>query len=257
MRFGIFTDAHSNFEALKAVSLALKSEQVDRLIFLGDTVGYGADPNDCCRIVKEMAEVALLGNHDAVIVDKLRMDWFVDHAQAAIEWTDKVISPENREWLGKLPLMYREEGVLFCHGSPIEPSRFDYVMDYSEAYRIYQRMVSEQVGITFVGHAHIGITFRIRHTMNSTEQGDKIQVININGIEHAKVELSSADHWVVNVGAVGQPRDHDPRAVYAIFDTETRVYHVERVEYDIESASSRIEAAGLPRILAERLFRGK
>jgi len=257
MRFGIITDAHSNFEALKAVSLAVKNERIDRLIFLGDAVGYGADPNDCCRIVQEIAAVSLLGNHDAVMVDKLKMDWFVDHAQAAIEWTDRVITPANREWLGRLPLVYREEEVMFCHGSPVEPARFDYVMDYSEAFRIYQRMVAERIKVTFVGHAHIGMAFRIREAEESSAPGGKIQAININGIDHAKVQLDPADYWVVNVGAVGQPRDHDPRAVYAVFDTETRVYRVERVEYDIESASSRIEAAGLPRILAERLFLGK
>ena len=258
MRVGIFTDAHSNFEALKAVSQQLQSEYFDRLIFLGDAIGYGADPNDCCRIIREQSDIALLGNHDAVLVEKLDMSWFVDYAREAVDWTSKVIDTDHRDWLATLPYVHREKDVVFSHGSPLDPENFHYVMDYQEALRILRWMGYEGVGVTFVGHAHIGLAFRL--IGSSGDPGkieESVKVHNFNGINSAKVELKPEDRWVINVGAVGQPRDGDTRAVYAVFDTESRIYEVHRVEYDIDSASSRIEAAGLPQILADRLFIGK
>lgn len=257
MRFGIFTDAHSNFEALKVVARALREDRLDRLVFLGDAIGYGADPNDCCRVIREVSPISLLGNHDAALVEKLDMTWFVDHAREAIIWTSRVIEPEYQEWLATLPYLHRDEGVVFCHGSPLEPGLFNYVMDYPEALRILQWMNYEKVGVTFVGHAHIGLAFQMMRSRNPQEGNDALKVYNLNGVSTARVELNPEDRWVINVGAVGQPRDGDSRAVYAVFDTETRIYEVHRIEYDIDSASSRIEAAGLPQILAERLFIGK
>ena len=256
MRLGIFTDVHSNFEALKAVALALKSEKIDRLIFLGDAVGYGADPNDCCRIIREMADVALVGNHDAALTGRLPMDWFVDYAREAIKWTEGVINPSFREWLSTRPFFHREEGVGFCHGSPVDPERFGYVLDYNEAFEIWDWMEPQGIPVVFVGHAHVGLAFRYNHAPGGKNK-DEVKVFNFNGIESSRTKLDPAYGWIINVGAVGQPRDGDPRAVYSVFDTETRIYLVQRVEYDIKSAGSRIEKAGLPSILSERLFIGR
>jgi diadenosine tetraphosphatase ApaH/serine/threonine PP2A family protein phosphatase len=255
MRLGIFTDVHSNFEALKAVALALKSEKIDRLIFLGDAVGYGADPNDCCRIIREMAHVALVGNHDAALTGRLPMDWFVDYAREAIEWTEKVINPSHREWLSTRPFFHREEGIGFCHGSPVDPERFGYVIDINEVFEIWNWMEDQGIPMVFVGHAHIGLAFRHNHSRAGKK--DEIKIFNFNGVESSPVRLDPECTWVINVGAVGQPRDGDPRAVYAVFDTETWIYEVQRVKYDIKSASGRIEKAGLPSILSERLFVGR
>jgi predicted phosphodiesterase len=256
MRLGIFTDVHSNFEALKAVALALKSEKIDRLIFLGDAVGYGADPNDCCRIIREMADVALVGNHDAALTGRLPMDWFVDHAREAIKWTEGVINPSFREWLSTRPFFHREEEVGFCHGSPVEPERFGYVLDYKEAYEIRDWMEPQGIPVVFVGHAHIGLAFRYNHGSGGKDK-DEVKIFNFNGIESTRTRLDPDYSWIINVGAVGQPRDGDPRAVYSIFDTEARIYSVQRVEYDVKSAGSRIEKAGLPSVLSERLFVGR
>ncbi|UCD85538.1 MAG: metallophosphoesterase, partial [Deltaproteobacteria bacterium] len=133
MKLGIFSDVHGNLEALEAVQKAYQSEKIDEYIFLGDAVGYGANPNECCEIIRSFANISILGNHDAACCGKTDVTWFVDHARAAIDWSLNILTTENRQWLSSLEYIYSIVNLIFSHGSPIKPENFEYVLDKGQA----------------------------------------------------------------------------------------------------------------------------
>ncbi len=249
MRIALISDIHANLEALREVAAAIQKEKPDIIIHLGDVVGYGADPLECCRWVKEHCQVSLLGNHDAVIVGKMDTSYFSAHARIAIEWTARQIDIECKTWLESLPYTYMIDEFLFSHGSPINPDQFDYVLDYDTAEEIFRFMVKNNVKIVFVGHSH-------KAFLLEKKEGE-IHLVDLNGNDVSEFHFDEENLYIVSVGSVGQPRDFDPRAYYAIFDTEKKYIVAKRVVYDIKGAADKIRDAGLPEVLADRLYMGR
>lgn len=248
MRLGLITDVHSNTEALAAVFAEFERLGVDAVVHLGDVVGYGAEPNACCEVLRKRAQLSLMGNHDAAVAGVMDTSWFANHARAAVDWTVRTLSEENLEWLVKSPYTYREGGYLFSHGSPVLPQAFRYVLSQFDADEIFAWMAAYAKGVrvVFVGHAHQCFVFQ--------GKGEPYRVVD--GIGEHELDLSEGT-WVINVGSAGQPRDGDPRACFAVLDTERGLYRAHRVAYNFGAAGAKILAAGLPEILSARLAMGR
>lgn len=242
MRIAIISDIHGNIEALNRVMDSIKSIDVDRVVCLGDVVGYGASPNPCCDVVREVAEITLLGNHDSAVAGRMDYAFYYDAVRKVLDWTVEQITAENRAWLRSLPFTYRIGEAGFCHGSPIAPRAYDYVFALEQARELapYAPVFPE---VTFIGHSHLCKVFVF---------GRK----EVQEIAAPKIPLKRGQKYIISVGSVGQPRDSDNRACYMVFDTEKRTAEYVRVEYDIQAAAQRILDANLSANFAKRLFYG-
>lgn len=241
MRYGIFSDIHSNLEALERVIEELETQKVDSYICLGDIVGYGANPNECVERVQGVAELCVAGNHDYGVLGKTTVDNFSGRAKEAVLWTQKILKKKNREFLNGLPLTQKRDGTLFVHASPRDPESWIYLITMSEGMLAFVRF---QEKICFVGHSHYPLIFT---------QGEK----GFGYFQKESFVLSPETRYIVNVGSVGQPRDQDPRAAFTLYDTETQEVKIIRVSYDVETAQTKIRKAGLPPSLADRLAAGE
>jgi diadenosine tetraphosphatase ApaH/serine/threonine PP2A family protein phosphatase len=245
MRLGIFSDVHANLEALQAVLSAYQKTQIDRYVCLGDIVGYGADPNECCQIVRDLTDMVVLGNHDAACSGRLSTEWFNPAARAAVEEHQRMLDAAHMNWLTHLPYGIELDDILLCHGSPYQQEEFPYILDETDVEAIILH-VPAHPPLIFVGHTHRGTTFIFRET----------PVLRVWEDTRETIRILPDLCYVFNVGSVGQPRDGDWRASYAIFDTEARTFELRRIEYDVDTASEKIERLGFPATLSERLFLG-
>lgn len=244
MRLGIFSDTHANYEALSAVLEAYRKERIDVYYCLGDTVGYGGSPNECCDLVRELAKVTILGNHDAAVSGRMDYSYYYEAARHALDAHAAVLSSENMGWLKSLPYENRldDVGVLLCHGSPVRLEEFEYIFapeQARECLAIYDRIGH----ITFIGHSHLCKVFALTRT-------------TVEELPSMDFELDPDKKYIVSVGSVGQPRDFDNRASYTIYDTDKKRFEFKRVEYDIELAADKVLRARLERNFAHRLFIG-
>ncbi len=242
LRTAILTDIHANLPALEAVLDRCAELGVDRYVCLGDTVGYGAQPNECCEIVRECASFSLLGNHDAAVAGRMRYDDYYDAAREALDWTRDHISRSNRGWLSSLPYTTREGPFGYCHGSPLEPEQFEYLFHQEHVEELVP-ILDDLAELTVVGHSHLPRAF-------AAGLGGARDVYS------DEVPLTPGYKYIMSVGSVGQPRDGDPRACFAIVDDEARTFTFARVTYDIRKAANLIESAGLSTHFARRLFAG-
>lgn len=237
MRVAIISDIHSNLEALEAVLEKIKG--VDEIVCLGDIVGYGSDPNECIRLVKEHNMKCVMGNHDLATITG-DVEWFNPHAARAILWTRRVISDENRKFLStlgkkmKLDLGFQ---TLAVHGSPMDPI-WEYVMDDHAARECFDAAGERLI---LLGHTHIACSFVLD------------EMIAVNTYQHGG-ELKLDRRAILNPGAVGQPRDYNPQASFAILEEDRITVH--RIDYDVQKASQKILNAQLPSFLAQRLLVG-
>jgi diadenosine tetraphosphatase ApaH/serine/threonine PP2A family protein phosphatase len=237
LRYAILADIHSNLEALNAVLEALADKRVDRHICAGDVVGYGADPKACLDKIRELCPTVVAGNHDWAVADRLSMEFFNPYARKAILWTREQLEPGDVEWLGDLELEADiNADSMIVHSTIHDPAAFDYLLS---SYDAYLSMKALRKPLCFVGHSHIPITFLERGGLGFTFA--------------ERIDLTKTTKAIVNPGSVGQPRDENPLAGYAVYDTVKRRVELYRVEYDIDSAVAKIEAAGLPQPLADRL----
>jgi diadenosine tetraphosphatase ApaH/serine/threonine PP2A family protein phosphatase len=243
MRIGIISDVHSNLEALTAVLEALERQKPDRVICLGDVVGYGASVNECCAAVRRVSEVTLLGNHDAAVAGRMDYSFYYDAARHALDWTASRIEPEHLEWLRSLPYGHRIEHVGFTHGNPVDPQAYEYVFAQEQARELVPHYES-LADVNFIGHSHLCKAFALHPA------GDVHEVVA------QKFGLRRGHKYVVSVGSVGQPRDCDNRAGFVVYETELRVVEFHRVAYDIETAAQRIFDADLALNFGKRLFLG-
>jgi diadenosine tetraphosphatase ApaH/serine/threonine PP2A family protein phosphatase len=242
MRIGIFSDVHANLEALTTVLEALRSERCDKMVCLGDTVGYGASPNECCDLIRDVAAFTILGNHDAAVAGRMDYSYYYDAARNALDLHSRQLKPENMEWLKSLPYDVREGDLHFCHGSPVNLEEFEYIFSIEQAARCLE--VWEQLGmVTFIGHSHLCKSFAL-------SRDDVYEVVA------PKFSIRPDHRYIISVGSVGQPRDYDNRASYTIFDSEEKVFEFKRVAYDIDSAAQKIFSADLERNFGNRLFLG-
>ena len=244
MRLGIFSDVHANFEALSAVLESYRKERIDVYYCLGDTVGYGGSPNECSDLVRELARVTILGNHDAAVSGRMDYSYYYEAARHALDAHAAVLSNENMAWLKGLPYEHRldESGVLLCHGSPVRLEEFEYIFAPEQA-REYLAIYDRIGHITMIGHSHLCKVFALTRTA-------------VEELPSADFVLEPDKKYIVSVGSVGQPRDFDNRASYTVFDTETRRFEFKRVEYDIELAADKVLRGRLERNFAHRLFIG-
>ncbi len=242
MKIGIFSDTHANHEALTAVLGAFERESVDKLVCLGDTVGYGANPNECCDLVREAAAFTILGNHDAAVAGRMDYSYYYDAARQALDLHASILSPDNMKWLQSLPYEVREGHISYCHGSPVNIEEFEYIFAPEQAARClpeWERLAD----VTFIGHSHLCKSFAL-------EPEDVHEVVA------QKFELRPGHKYIISVGSVGQPRDYDNRASYTLYDSDARVFEFKRVAYDIDAAAQKIFSAKLERNFGNRLFIG-
>ncbi len=242
MRYGIFSDTHANIEALTEVVKAFKDESIDRYVCIGDTVGYGASPNECCDIVREITEHTILGNHDAAVSGRMDYSYYYDAARLALDTHAKQLTDINMEWLRGLPYQVREEEVSFCHGSPVNLEEFEYIFSTEQAASCHS-IWNDLSTVTFIGHSHLCKSFALTETEVFEVVADTF-------------ELREGHRYIISVGSVGQPRDYDPRASYTIYDSESKTFEFKRVEYDIDAAAEKIFAGDLERNFGNRLFLG-
>lgn len=243
MKYGILGDIHSNLSALEAVLECFDREGVDRVVSVGDVVGYGAAPRECIEIVRARNTTVVKGNHDAACVGEIDTVYFNSYAQAAVEWTRNVLTDEELEWLANLPLTTDLDHCTVAHGTLHKPELFDYIQSTTDADPSLDEMV---LPVCFVGHTHVPVSLvRLKDDPDRTAY-----------TFDTMVDLTETTKALINVGSVGQPRDEEPRAAYAIFDASARTVHIKRTEYDIEAEAKRIRDAGLPPMLADRLYLG-
>ncbi|MFO1054178.1 MAG: metallophosphoesterase family protein [Planctomycetota bacterium] len=246
MRIGILGDVHSNLEALTVVIDRLRTTGVEHWVQVGDIVGYGADPVACIEILRELRCTVCLGNHDAAVVGFIPTEYFNHFARKAIEWTRDQLRPTDLEYLRGLPLKVEHPHYTVVHGSLHLPEQFGYVFSPVEA---ADSIAKQRTKVAFVGHSHIPAVY-LHHTGGAPRD---IQCVYESEFE---VDISKFDRALVNVGSVGQPRDEDPRAAYCVYDSDTHLVRVSRVDYDIATTQQKIRQAGLPAVLADRLSLG-
>jgi predicted phosphodiesterase len=241
MRVAVISDIHSNLPALEAVLSDIGESDPDQVWCLGDVVGYGAQPDACTKLVEEVVEICLAGNHDLVVSGELDVRYFAMSAGAAARWTLKKVQRSTREFLAGLSPLGQAAGVGLYHASPRDPV-WEYVLSISQA---AECLDVQQQRVCLIGHSHVACYF-------ARNGGD---IIGEQALDGAQLAMAEGE-WLVNPGSVGQPRDGDPRAAYLMLDTDTWKATFRRVEYPVEEAAKAIVDAGLPKSLAERLYQG-
>ena len=244
MRLGIFSDVHANVEALNAVLEAFGTERIDRYYCLGDTVGYGGSPNECCDLIRELCTTTILGNHDAAVSGRMDYSYYYEAARHALDVHVSMLSPENMAWLKGLPYQHMIEdlNVLLCHGSPVRLEEFEYIFAPEQARECLP--IWDKLGhLTLIGHSHLCKVFELSRG-------------GVEELPSAAFELDADRKYIVSDGSVGQPRDFDNRASYTIYDSETKRFEFKRIEYDIELAADKVLRARLEKNFAHRLFIG-
>jgi diadenosine tetraphosphatase ApaH/serine/threonine PP2A family protein phosphatase len=240
MRYGVFSDVHANLEALEAVLQALEGERVDRLLCAGDLVGYGADPAPCLERIRASGACAVCGNHDCAVAGKLGLDWFNAQARTAAEWTARQLPAAGKDYLGGLPYLWKDNEVSVVHSALDSPKSFRYILDPSGA---EISLSAQETPIAFFGHTHVPGIFLLEEGVARFRRAEQFT-------------LEPGRRALVNVGSVGQPRDGDPRAAYALYDSDSGRVQIRRVPYPVEKAQRKILEAGLPEFLAARLAIG-
>ncbi|MHC5069804.1 MAG: metallophosphoesterase family protein [Planctomycetota bacterium] len=246
MRIGILGDIHSNKEALTATIEAMRQETVDHWVQVGDIVGYGAEPQECLAIVRELGCTVCIGNHDAAVVGLLSTDYFNPYARQAVEWTRSQLTTAELDYLRQLPLVVVREKYTVVPGSLHMPEQFGYVISVVEA---KESLRAQETAMGFVGHSHVPAIYMEREGLAAGE-------LEVVYAPEVTVSTDGCHKVLMNVGSVGQPRDEDPRAAYAIYDTDTNQASIRRIAYDVDAAQRRIRDAGLPEVLADRLALG-
>ena len=240
MRTLIVSDIHSNIVALDAVIAAAEAEEeVSRVLCLGDIVGYGPSPMACIERLWERRAVSIKGNHDAAAVGQISLDEFNSFAAEACRWTSGQLTSQAKEWLGDLPETLHDESFLLVHGSPQNPL-WDYLVSYGQAVDAWER--SEMSDI-LVGHSHLQFAI---------EAGGGIARSGPAGLT---IPLTRA-RLIANPGSVGQPRDRDQRAAFALYDDDARILYLRRAWYDVSATQRAMAEAGLPDPLITRLSVG-
>jgi len=215
---------------------------VDELLCLGDIVGYGPSPNECCDLLRARRCVAIAGNHDEAAADKDGGERFNPLAREALQWTRTQLTEENRAYLAGLPRERQLDGFGLVHGAPVH--HFDYIMDVLDAKRAFELAAKR---LTFVGHSHVAEVYYQDPT------GRTLQQRLLHG---GRIDIVPEFRYIINVGSVGQPRDRNPQASFATYDAAAGVVEIRRVTYDVDGVQARMAQASLPPLLRERLASG-
>ena len=262
MRVLILSDIHANLVALETV-LSAAQGNFDAIWCLGDVVGYGPRPNECIEIIRERAALCVMGNHDWAVLDRpgINVDDFNPHARQAVLWTRQELTPENRDYLDQLPYMPVQpagtKDLLVTHASPREPV-WEYILTPSIAMENFSAF---DESICLVGHTHKPAIFRwaLHDRLNVGPGGYQPATVDMLQPQvGSSLALMTTPNLrlIINPGSVGQPRDNDARAAYAILDLGTMKWRAERIAYPIELTQGQMQQAGLPRRLIDRLSFG-
>jgi diadenosine tetraphosphatase ApaH/serine/threonine PP2A family protein phosphatase len=243
MRVAVISDVHGNWHALEAVLAAIDEERPDELWCLGDVVGYGPRPNECCAAVRARADLCLVGNHDLAALGRIDVDEFSHDAALSARWTRERLSADSRAFLERLEPRGERPGAQLFHGSPDDPV-WTYVLS-PEA--MADAFALSSAPVVLVGHSHVALAV--------VERGGSLR----GGLAPAGTELERAadERWLLNPGSVGQPRDGDPRAAWLLLDLSRRFAGFRRVQYSVEHTQRELREQGLPEALAARLAEGQ
>ncbi|MCZ2157035.1 MAG: metallophosphatase family protein [Bryobacterales bacterium] len=248
MLYLLLSDIHANLEALNAVLADARRRypSVDAVLCLGDLVGYGADPEQTTSQIRLISSLVIRGNHDKAVSLGENLDWFNPAARDATYWTLRQLDTDTVAYLRDLPRgPLPVNGFQICHGSPLDED--EYIITSGDAASVNGQMPAP---IVFFGHTHLQGGFRIA-------RGGVTPIPHPTPADSASIVLEETAHYLLNPGSVGQPRDQDRRAAYAVYDSGSRTFTMHRVEYDIASAQRKILDAGLPEKLASRLAVGR
>lgn len=240
MRYAVIADIHANLEAFEVVLADSKDQKCTHYCCLGDVVGYNANPKECLDIVRSMGMPCVKGNHDEYCSSEEDLEGFNPHAAEAVNWTRKQLSPEDRKWLRDLKYVRLVASFSIVHATLDGPQRWGYVFDKLAAAASF---TYQNTSVCFFGHTHVPVAF-VRDSM-------------VRGGTYSKFKVEPGKKYFVNVGAVGQPRDGNPKAGYVIYDMNEGTIELRRLDYDIPKAQKKIMEVGLPQRLADRLSLGK
>ena len=238
MKIVVISDIHGNLEALNRVLGYIENmEDENRIVCLGDIVGYGPNPAECFKIVESLTDKICLGNHEYAILDEDFDYQMARYARDAIIWTRNVLGEKIREAISRLPIQIEEDDVLYVHASPDDPMQWKYITNARNA---YSSLIEMKHSLCFVGHSHIPGIYAYNELQGNSN----------------KATLSKDDKTIVNVGSVGQPRDGSPMLSFAVFDDDNWSVEIIRLKYNYQEITAKIEKANLPLFLAERLAKG-
>jgi predicted phosphodiesterase len=240
MKYAIIADIHGNIDAFQAVLQDAKAQNPTHYVCLGDVVGYNAAPKECLKIVREMNMPCVKGNHDEYCSTDDPLEGFNPNAAEAVHWTRKQLTAEERDWLRELKYTKMVANFTMVHATLDAPQRWGYVFDKLAAAASFPYQTTP---VCFFGHTHVPVAF----------MRDSV----VRGGTFSKFKVDPSKKYFVNVGAVGQPRDNNPKAAYVIYDIDAATIELRRVDYDIAAAQAKIREAGLPERLAERLEFGR
>lgn len=241
MRYGIFSDVHGNLEAFEVALKFYKKERIDKFIFNGDIVGYGANPKECISLLKSLKPICIAGNHDWAAADRFDLNYFNPYAKESLLWTREILSSREFNYLKTFFLIHKEGDFICVHGSLDNPAEFNYIIYTEDARRNFSYADKQ---ILFTGHSHRREVFCLKDDQISYSKEEKIKI-------------SPNSKYIINEGSIGQPRDRDPRLSLCIYDSDDKVVILKRLEYNIKKAADKILNKGLPDILAMRLFQGQ
>jgi predicted phosphodiesterase len=240
MRYAIIADIHGNLEAFQTVLDDIKTQNIQQIVCLGDVVGYNANPKECLDIVRAMNVPIVKGNHDEYCSSEDQLEGFNPHAAEAVIWTRNQLTMDDRQWLRDLKYTRMVANFTIVHATLDAPQRWGYVFDKLAAAASFPYQNTQ---MCFFGHTHVPVAF-----MRDTA---------VRGGTYSKFKIDPAKKYFINVGAVGQPRDNNPKAGYVVYDTDAGTIELRRLDYDIATTQAKIRAAGLPERLAERLEFGR
>jgi diadenosine tetraphosphatase ApaH/serine/threonine PP2A family protein phosphatase len=242
MKFAFFSDVHANLAALNAVILDFRAENVDRVFFLGDAVGYGPNPNECVELISQIAEIKLMGNHDYAALGLMETDFFNQYAAESMNWTKNSLSKKTIETLSDFELTAVIDDILLVHASPKEPEQWHYILDLEDVEENFECFDKK---MCLVGHTH--------RPFIVSRYEDGTCVISSKTEE----KLYENRRYLINIGSVGQPRDNDPKSCYMIYDKDQQTVKIKRVAYDLSYTQQEMAKLGLPDYLIDRLAVGR
>ena len=240
MKYAIIADIHGNLDAFQVVLEDIHAQNATHVVCLGDVVGYNAQPKECLDIVRQMNIPCVKGNHDEYCSTDNHLDGFNPHAAEAVHWTRDQLSIEDKQWLRELKYSRMAANFTMVHATLDAPERWGYVFDKLAAAASFPYQNTQ---MCFFGHTHVPVAF-MRDTV-------------VRGGTYSKFKVDPSKKYFINVGAVGQPRDNNPKSAYVIYDMDAQTIELRRLDYDIASAQKKILDAGLPERLAERLAFGR
>jgi len=241
MKYALLSDVHGNLEAFEAVLKEIEKQSPEEILFLGDIVGYGANPNQSIELLKSITDTALAGNHDHAAAGLTDITCFNPYAKEAILWTQNCLTSDHLVYLKRLPYVLSKEEMTLVHASPKEPEQWHYL---SGTGSIGNNFDCFDTRLCFIGHTHIPLVI-------IEEKGE------VTSSSETSIEIEESKRYMINIGSVGQPRDGNNQAAYAIYDTKEGVIEIHRTSYDIRRAKEKIIKEGIPAYLADRLDYGR